>query len=304
MSLNSSIINEESLNTLFADLPRRCLVLLEDIDTAGLAHTRDATTEDQEPTSPVASTMPGGPPAPPKPAKAAGRISLSALLNIIDGVAASEGRILIMTTNHLEKLDEALIRPGRIDMIVKFDLASTEMIATLFRNIFATIEGDLPKPKRKISISFQNVRWSIRKAEKARLAIKTAEEHAAIEEETQRLIEEERVAQLADEFAAIVPGMIFSPAELQGYLLRWKRRPDAAVAGAADWVSTTITDKKKLEREEREKEEKEKAERAKAEKEKLELAQAERQRSIGSGESASSKFQTSGRKPATRRSAP
>src|SRR5438045_1064777 len=40
VSLNSSAMTEEQLATLFADLPKRCVVLLEDIDTAGLSHTR------------------------------------------------------------------------------------------------------------------------------------------------------------------------------------------------------------------------------------------------------------------------
>lgn len=49
------------------------------------------------------------------------KLNLSVLLNILDGVLEQPGRILIMTSNHPEKLDRALIRPGRIDVIVKFD---------------------------------------------------------------------------------------------------------------------------------------------------------------------------------------
>lgn len=49
------------------------------------------------------------------------KLNLSILLNILDGVLEQPGRILIMTSNHPEKLDKALIRPGRIDVIVKFD---------------------------------------------------------------------------------------------------------------------------------------------------------------------------------------
>lgn len=37
------------------------------------------------------------------------------LLNVLDGVVDTPGRIVIMTTNHPEALDAALIRPGRID---------------------------------------------------------------------------------------------------------------------------------------------------------------------------------------------
>jgi mitochondrial chaperone BCS1 len=41
---------------------------------------------------------------------------LSGFLNALDGVVASEERIIFMTTNHPERLDPALIRPGRVDV--------------------------------------------------------------------------------------------------------------------------------------------------------------------------------------------
>merc|ERR1712146_291942 len=43
------------------------------------------------------------------------KLNLSGLLNVLDGVVDSPGRIVVMTTNHPEKLDAALIRPGRIN---------------------------------------------------------------------------------------------------------------------------------------------------------------------------------------------
>jgi chaperone BCS1 len=46
------------------------------------------------------------------------KLDLAGLLNVLDGVVDCPNRILIMTTNHPEKLDAALIRPGRIDKIV------------------------------------------------------------------------------------------------------------------------------------------------------------------------------------------
>jgi hypothetical protein len=49
-----------------------------------------------------------------------GGISFSGLLNCIDGVLAGHnGRILVMSTNHPERLDPALIRPGRIDLHIQ-----------------------------------------------------------------------------------------------------------------------------------------------------------------------------------------
>jgi len=53
-------------------------------------------------------------------------LTLSHILNIIDGLLECHGRILIITTNQPEKLDSALIRPGRVDMKVHFDWCTTD----------------------------------------------------------------------------------------------------------------------------------------------------------------------------------
>ena len=59
-------------------------------------------------------------------------LNLSGLLNVLDGVVDSPGRIVIMTTNHVEHLDPALIRPGRIDkkLFLSF-MESVDVIAML-----------------------------------------------------------------------------------------------------------------------------------------------------------------------------
>jgi SpoVK/Ycf46/Vps4 family AAA+-type ATPase len=53
-------------------------------------------------------------------------LTLSHILNIIDGLLECHGRILIITTNQPEKLDSALIRPGRVDMKIHFDWCTTD----------------------------------------------------------------------------------------------------------------------------------------------------------------------------------
>lgn len=63
-------------------------------------------------------------------------VTLSGLLNVIDGIFSSHGRILIMTTNHPEILDSALIRPGRIDCKFLFDNCDIEQIGKLFEMFF------------------------------------------------------------------------------------------------------------------------------------------------------------------------
>jgi SpoVK/Ycf46/Vps4 family AAA+-type ATPase len=64
------------------------------------------------------------------------KLSLSGLLNAIDGIFNSDGRILIMTTNHPDVLDKALIRPGRIDRKILFNLCSREQIHDMYKMMF------------------------------------------------------------------------------------------------------------------------------------------------------------------------
>ncbi|MEM6423131.1 MAG: AAA family ATPase, partial [Pseudomonadota bacterium] len=63
-------------------------------------------------------------------------VSFSGLLNAIDGVAAQEGRPVFMTTNHRERLDPALIRPGRADVHVELGPVGAEVAARLFARFF------------------------------------------------------------------------------------------------------------------------------------------------------------------------
>ncbi len=54
------------------------------------------------------------------------KVTFNGLLDAIDGVAAGEGRLLLATTNHIECLDPALIRPGRIDRKIYIGYARRE----------------------------------------------------------------------------------------------------------------------------------------------------------------------------------
>jgi chaperone BCS1 len=64
------------------------------------------------------------------------KFTMSGLLNAIDGIASSNGRILIMTTNDMDSLPPALIRPGRCDKQYAFlDKEPGERIRNLAMNI-------------------------------------------------------------------------------------------------------------------------------------------------------------------------
>jgi AAA+ superfamily predicted ATPase len=64
------------------------------------------------------------------------RVSYSCILNFLDGVYSKDDLITIITTNHIEKLDKALIRPMRMDHIVKFTYCSKYQYEEIFKLIF------------------------------------------------------------------------------------------------------------------------------------------------------------------------
>ncbi|KAH7303608.1 BCS1 N terminal-domain-containing protein [Stachybotrys elegans] len=276
VSLSSMAASEEHLSTLFADLPRKCVVLLEDIDSAGLTHTREDDDSDEDATSVVDDG------AATSRVKVKGkkvlatrnvptqRLSLSGLLNILDGVASQEGRVLIMTTNHIEKLDKALIRPGRVDMTVKFGLADSDMSASIFRAIYVPYSDEGGDDDGTLT------RADLNAADAEARAKKRAKEH----KETV-----ERINQLAIDFASKIPEHEFSPAEIQGLLLRHKHNPEAAIEQVEEWIVQTrkekkqkeIDDAKKRRKEEEEAKKKEREEKEKEEKEAKEKLEKEKE---------------------------
>lgn len=71
-------------------------------------------------------------------------LTLMEILTVLDGTMEIPGRIVIMTTNHPEVLDSALIRPGRIDVKINFDYARRDLIIDMFRGYF---DVDFPRDK-------------------------------------------------------------------------------------------------------------------------------------------------------------
>ena len=107
LTLSTKAMSDETLLTLCEDVPKSSLILLEDIDCAT---TKRETSEET--------------------------VTLSGLLNALDGVVATEGRIMFMTTNYREKLDPALIRPGRCDVEILLDYATKSQAERLFLNFY------------------------------------------------------------------------------------------------------------------------------------------------------------------------
>ncbi|KAK4561695.1 hypothetical protein LTR86_004374 [Recurvomyces mirabilis] len=198
-SLSSMSLNDSKLDNLFSMLPQKCMVLLEDIDSAGVRREKMAAPSKRPPMMPMMDpfgNMQTG---------EQDGITLSGLLNVIDGVRAAEGRILIMTTNHPETLDEALIRRGRIDQKIHFDCASKETAVKLFTQVFCKtadelLDGEVPQ-------------------------------------------DEATVAKLAQEFVSTFEEDSFTPAEVQGYLIDHRTNPEQAVQQASTYFEQLLNSK-------------------------------------------------------------
>jgi len=82
-------------------------------------------------------------------------VTFSGFLNALDGVASGEERIIYLTTNHVSRLDPALIRPGRVDLSQLFDDASPAQAKELFTRFYG---GEDPgaEPGAGVSDSWQN----------------------------------------------------------------------------------------------------------------------------------------------------
>lgn len=72
-------------------------------------------------------------------------LTLSFVLNVIDGIRETPGRVLIITSNHYNQLDKALTRPGRIDVTLEMKNASVQVIAEMYKHYF---NERLPKSVR------------------------------------------------------------------------------------------------------------------------------------------------------------
>ena len=70
-------------------------------------------------------------------------ITFSGLLNALDGVASAEERIIFLTTNHVENLDAALIRPGRVDLKEFLGNATESQIRGMFSRFYGKDSKEL-----------------------------------------------------------------------------------------------------------------------------------------------------------------
>lgn len=109
LSLASPNVTDEKIGNLLASVPRRSVILIEDVDAFfQQRHKADTNV----------------------------KVSYSGFINALDGVAAHEGSVVFLTTNHPQLIDEAAIRSGRVDFRMELGLCDRDQLARMFRKFF------------------------------------------------------------------------------------------------------------------------------------------------------------------------
>jgi len=116
LNLSEPGLSDDRLNHLLSVAPQQSIILLEDIDAA--FGSRDISSEN------------------PSVYQGMGRLTFSGLLNALDGVASTEARIVFMTTNHIDRLDPALIRPGRVDLRQEIGYCDNDQLQRMFLRFY------------------------------------------------------------------------------------------------------------------------------------------------------------------------
>ncbi|KAH0565307.1 hypothetical protein GP486_001307 [Trichoglossum hirsutum] len=114
LNLSERGLTDDRLNHLLTNVPARTIVLLEDVDAA-FGNRRIQTDTD---------------------GYRGANVTFSGLLNALDGVASAEERIVFLTTNHADRLDDALVRPGRVDMAVHLGPATRWQVERLWDRFY------------------------------------------------------------------------------------------------------------------------------------------------------------------------
>ncbi|KAF9926371.1 hypothetical protein BGZ75_008502 [Mortierella antarctica] len=218
VNLGISGFNDKQLNQLLNGAPRNSILLMEDVDAALIKRKAGKVQEGEN------------------------NVTLSGILNSLDGITAQEGSVVFMTTNHIRKLAPALIRPGRCDRKLLFDYADEHQIRGMCLKFLLSrsASGHLTTdPIRKGETEPEE----IDPKEQARMDAYDAHVHEVADEICQKITHKDSV----------------TTAQLQAFFMLHRESPDTIVAAIPGFLKEitrereALSNKKRLHRQQAEK---------------------------------------------------
>jgi hypothetical protein len=137
----TAVKTNTELRKIFIETTGKSIIVIEDIDCSlDLTGKRVKKKKEKDDEEKETKKLPGM-----EEKEETSKVTLSGLLNFIDGLWSACGgeRIVIFTTNHLEKLDPALIRRGRMDMHIELSYCTFEAFKVLAKNYLRVVKHDL-----------------------------------------------------------------------------------------------------------------------------------------------------------------
>lgn len=128
ISLSTLDNSKDLLKAVAAIDSDEAVLILEDIDVASTTHSRDE-----------------------NKSKKGDKVALDVLLNVLDGAGTPSGLITIMTTNYADRLDEALVRPGRVDYKLLIDELNDDQLHRMVEWYIGMKDFKLPKIESSIT---------------------------------------------------------------------------------------------------------------------------------------------------------
>jgi len=162
LSLASPNVTDEKIGNLLASVPHRSVILIEDVDAFFQQRAK---------------------------ADTGVKVSYSGFINALDGVAAHEGSVIFLTTNHPQLIDEAAIRSGRVDFRMELGLCDRDQLERMFRKFFDDAEA-----AARFADAVAPDRWSPAAVQERLLKAATADEALTLFAEPQAPLELRRAA--------------------------------------------------------------------------------------------------------------
>jgi len=181
---------------------KKRLYVLEDIDCAGLDDIMKKRVAEPQKPAEINPNENNENKNPEPKVEEKTEIKLSDLLEAFDGVLEMNGRMMVMTTNHLEKLDPALIRPGRVNLSLEFKRCTKQAIGEFFETFFPNIPLDMENVQDGVWTPAEVAQICINHQDDVDLAIQKIYERKFIPNDTKNEGQDEKIEEAMSDYGS------------------------------------------------------------------------------------------------------